>query len=74
MHNYMTTEKLAYSIDELANLSTLSAPKIRKDIRNGKLLSTKKGSRRIILRDEVMRYLSVNDDNDHDGLPASDQL
>lgn len=73
MHNYITTEKLAYSIDELAALSTLSAPKIRKDIRNGKLSSTKKGSRRIILRDEVMRYLSANDDT-RDGLPASDQM
>lgn len=62
MHNYITAEKLAYSIEELAALSTLSAPKIRKDIRNGKLSSLKKGSRRIILRDEAMRYLSVDDD------------
>jgi len=30
-------EKLAYSIEKLAELSTLSVPKIRKDIRNGKL-------------------------------------
>lgn len=65
MDNYVTTEKLAYSIEELAALSTLSAPKIRKDIRNGKLVSMKKGSRRIILRDEAMRYLST-DDSDHD--------
>jgi len=61
MDNYITTEKLAYSIEELATLSTLSAPKIRKDIRNGKLVSMKKGSRRIILRDEAMRYLSTDD-------------
>lgn len=72
MDDYITIEKLAYSIDELANLSTLSAPKIRKDIRNGKLSSTKKGSRRIILRDEVMRYLSANDTAARDGLPTSD--
>lgn len=65
MDNYITTEKLAYSIEELATLSTLSAPKIRKDIRNGKLVSMKKGSRRIILRDEAMRYLST-DDSDTD--------
>lgn len=57
----LAEEKLAYSIDELAALSTLSAPKIRKDIRNGKLDSKKKGSRRIILRDEAMRYLSTDD-------------
>ena len=61
MDNYITTEKLAYSIEELAALSTLSAPKIRKDIRNGKLVSLKKGSRRIILRDEAMRYLNTDD-------------
>ena len=60
----LITEKLAYSIEELAALSTLSAPKIRKDIRNGKLESKKKGSRRIILRDEAMRYLSSDDGDD----------
>lgn len=59
----MIREKLAYSIEELSELSTLSVPKIRKDIRNGKLESKKKGTRRIILRDEAIRYLST-DDND----------
>lgn len=54
-------EKLAYSIEELSELSTLSVPKIRKDIRNGKLESKKKGTRRIILRDEAIRYLSTDD-------------
>ena len=60
----LMTEKLAYSIEELAALSTLSAPKIRKDIRNGKLESKKKGSRRIILRDEAVRYLNADDGED----------
>lgn len=63
MFNESMDEKLAYSIEELAELSTLSVPKIRKDIRNGKLESKKKGTRRIILRDEAIRYLST-DDND----------
>lgn len=71
MNNQISTEKLAYSIEELASLSTLSAPKIRKDIRNGKLSSTKKGSRRIILRDEVMRYLSSNDIETNDEPPPN---
>ncbi len=57
-------ERLAYSIEELAALSTLSAPKIRKDIRNGKLTSKKKGSRRIILRDEAVHYLNADDNTD----------
>lgn len=61
MDNHISTEKLAYSIEELAALSTLSAPKIRKDIRCGKLHSMKKGSRRIILREEAMRYLNTDD-------------
>lgn len=59
--NRDVTEKLAYSIEELSELSTLSVPKIRKDIRNGKLESKKKGTRRIILREEAMRYLSTDD-------------
>jgi len=54
-------EKLAYSIEELSELSTLSVPKIRKDIRNGKLESKKKGTRRIILRDDALRYLSADE-------------
>lgn len=60
-NHVVATEKLAYSIEELAELSTLSVPKIRKDIRNGKLESKKKGTRRIILREEAMRYLTTDD-------------
>jgi excisionase family DNA binding protein len=61
MSNNITSEKLAYSIEELSALTTLSKPKIRKDIRNGKLESLKKGSRRLILKDEAIRYLNVDD-------------
>lgn len=61
MRDYITTEKFAFSIEELSVLTTLSQPKIRKDIRNGKLKSMKKGSRRIILRDEAVRYLNSDD-------------
>lgn len=61
MSNNITSEKLAYSIEELSALTTLSKPKIRKDIRNGKLESLKKGSRRLILKDEAIRYLNADD-------------
>lgn len=61
MSNNITSEKLAYSIEELSALTTLSKPKIRKDIRNGKLGSLKKGSRRLILKDEAIRYLNADD-------------
>lgn len=54
-------DKFAFSIEELAMLTTLSAPKIRKDIREGKLKSLKKGSRRLILKDEAIRYLNVDE-------------
>lgn len=37
-------DKFAFSIEEMAMLTTLSAPKIRKDIREGKLKSLKKGT------------------------------
>ncbi len=70
MRNHITTEKFAFSIEELSSLTTLSQPKIRKDIRNGKLHSMKKGSRRIILRDEAMRYLNT-DDSDRPDNPTA---
>ena len=54
-------DKFAFSIEELATLTTLSKPKIRKDIREGKLKSLKKGTRRLILRDEAIRYINVDD-------------
>jgi hypothetical protein len=63
MRDHVTTEKFAFSIEELSSLTTLSEPKIRKDIRNGKLKSQKKGSRRIILRDEAIRYLNSDDED-----------
>lgn len=61
MSNNITPGKLAYSIEELAAMTTLSKPKIRKDIRNGKLETLKKGSRRLILKDEAIRYINADD-------------
>lgn len=61
MSDHAMTDKFAFSIEELAMLTTLSAPKIRKDIRTGKLKSLKKGSRRLILKDEAIRYLNVDE-------------
>lgn len=61
MSENVMKDKFAFSIEELAMLTTLSKPKIRKDIRNGKLKSLKKGSRRLILKDEAIRYINVDD-------------
>lgn len=54
-------KKLAYSIDELAAVSSLSAPKIRKDIREGVLRTVLCGTRRLIPLSEVERYLGLTD-------------
>lgn len=59
--NEHVLDKFAFSIEEMAMLTTLSAPKIRKDIREGKLKSLKKGTRRLILKDEAIRYINVDD-------------
>lgn len=61
MSENVMKNKFAFSIEELAMLTTLSKPKIRKDIRTGKLKSLKKGSRRLILKDEAIRYINVDD-------------
>ena len=62
MSDYTATDKFAFSVEELSFLTTLSQPKIRKDIRTGKLKSTKKGSRRLILREEAIRYLNADEE------------
>jgi excisionase family DNA binding protein len=73
MSNNITPEKLAYSIEELSALTTLSKPKIRKDIRNGKLDSLKKGSRRLILKDEAIRYLNSDDSPNEEEKQSADK-
>lgn len=52
-----TIERLSYSIDELAQATSISAQKIRKDIRSGMLASHLVGTRRIILAEDGKRYL-----------------
>lgn len=64
MNEHAITDKFAFSIEELAMLTTLSAPKIRKDIREGRLKSLKKGTRRLILKDEAIRYINADDSID----------
>ena len=54
-------KKLTYSIDELAAVSSLSAPKIRKDIRNGILRTVPRGTRQLIPYSEVEKYLGLTD-------------
>ena len=61
MNEHAITDKFAFSIEELAMLTTLSEPKIRKDIREGRLKSLKKGTRRLILKDEAIRYINADD-------------
>ena len=51
-------EKLAFTIKEAAIASTLSEPKIRKDIRSGTLRSRLVGTRRLILKADLIAYLN----------------
>lgn len=56
-------EKLTYSLEEVSLATSLSVPKLRKDIRNGKLKQIKIGSRCLIAVDELKRYLNSADDD-----------
>lgn len=66
-------DRFAFSIEELAVLTALSAPKIRKDIREGRLKSLKKGRRRLILKDEAVRYINEDDSAEQEEKQAEDR-
>ncbi|MBV6494959.1 MAG: hypothetical protein JFAIHJKO_00058 [Pyrinomonadaceae bacterium] len=66
-------DRFAFSIEELAMLTALSAPKIRKDIREGRLKSLKKGRRRLILKDEAVRYINEDDSVEQEEKQAEDR-
>ena len=66
-------DRFAFSIEELAMLTALSAPKIRKDIREGRLKSLKKGRRRLILKDEAVRYINEDDAVEQEEQQAEDR-
>jgi predicted site-specific integrase-resolvase len=53
----ITNKKLAYSLPEVANTTTLSVSLLRKHIRTGALKATKIGRGTVILADDLATYL-----------------
>ena len=57
IQDYEQPRKFAYSIDEVSNLTSLSKPFLRKEIRLNNLRMRKFGRRVLILREDLERYL-----------------
>ena len=53
----VTTKKLAYSLPEVAEETTVSVSLLRKHIRTGALKATKIGRRTVILAQDLATYL-----------------
>lgn len=53
-----TPEKLAYSVAEAAERTSLSKPYLRNEIRDGNLKVKRFGRRVLILREDLQKYLS----------------
>jgi excisionase family DNA binding protein len=52
-----TTKQIAYSVEQIAQKTTLSIPHLRNEIRAGKLRAKKVGRRVLVLDTELGRYL-----------------
>lgn len=55
------TEKMAYSVGEISQLTSLSKIFIRNQIRDGKLKVRKIGRRVIVLKEDLQKYLEANE-------------
>jgi excisionase family DNA binding protein len=58
--------KAAYSIDEIAELTTLSKPFLRLEIKRGKLKVKRFGRRVLVLKDDLDSYLALGSDGGRD--------
>ncbi len=59
LQNVTTTkEKLAYSVEDISEQTTLSKAFLRNEIRAGKLKVKRCGRRVLILKDDFMNYLN----------------
>ena len=56
-------EKLAYSVEEISEQTTLSKAFLRNEIRAGNLKVKRCGRRVLILKDDFMNYLNEEDNN-----------
>ncbi len=53
----VTIDKLAYSVEELARLSSVGRTKLYEEIKDGRLRTRKVGSRTLILADDAKDWL-----------------
>ena len=52
-----TTDRIAYSVDEISEMTTLSRAFLRNEIRANRLNATKFGRRVLIMKDDLQAYL-----------------
>lgn len=57
-------DKLAYSVEEISEATTLSKAFLRNEIRAGNLKVKRCGRRVLILKDDFMNYLNEGETND----------
>ena len=61
----MSTEKLAFSIDEAGHVSSVGRTLIYKEIASGNLRATKVGRRTVILVDDLKAWLVAKASSTH---------
>ncbi len=59
-----TKDKLAYSVEQISEQTTLSKAFLRNEIRAGKLKVKRCGRRVLILKDDFMNYLNEGENTD----------
>jgi excisionase family DNA binding protein len=59
-----TKDRLAYSVEECAALTSISKAMLRKEIKAGRLKVKRAGRRVVILKDDFMNYLNEGENND----------
>jgi excisionase family DNA binding protein len=57
-------EKLAYSVEEISEQSSLSIDFLRKEIREGRLKVRRAGRRILILKSDFMNYIGAGENTD----------
>ena len=73
-HNIPPAERLAFSIAEVGQLSSLSRRTIERAILSGELKSYRKGGRRLVLRADALRWLAKDQPIRCSGVPAVEEV
>jgi excisionase family DNA binding protein len=59
-----TKERLAFSVEECAALTSISKAMLRKEIKAGRLKVKRAGRRVLILKDDFLNYLNKGETNE----------